>query len=111
MAYHEESPPALRHIRQYGLDFDLRSPAEEIVARVRDDFERFLKERVPRGLTAMDREFGLYQSALGLFRKFENEAPPYREKAGECIALATERWHKRCSHHQIDNRGSPASLH
>jgi hypothetical protein len=94
VAYHEESPPALRHIRQYGLDFDLRSPVEEIEARVREYFEKFLQERVPRGLTAMGREFGLYQSALDLFRKFENEAPPYRKKALECIELATQRWHR-----------------
>ena len=94
VAYHEESPTALRHIRQYGLDFDLRSPAEEIEARVRDYFEKFFQERVPRGLTDMDREFGMYESELNLFRKFENEAPTYREKALECIELATKRWHR-----------------
>jgi|GEM_PF-4671536 len=94
VAYQEESSPALRHIRQYGLDFDPQSPAEEIESRVRVHFEKFIQERVPTGLNTMDREFAVFDSELRMFRKFENEPPPYRERALECIELATERWHK-----------------
>jgi hypothetical protein len=94
LAYHEESPTLLRHTRQYGLAFNPRSPAEETESRVRESFEGFLQERVPGDLSTMERTLVVLHAELDVFRRFENEAPPYRNKALECIVLATERWHK-----------------
>jgi hypothetical protein len=94
LAFHEESPTALRHTRQYGLTFNPRSSAEKVERRVREFFERLLQERCPDGLDTMDRKLAVLQAELKVFGQFEHEAPPYREKALECIAIATDRWDK-----------------
>ena len=94
LEYQEESTTALRQASQYGFAFSPRVPAEKIEGSVRESFDKMMRKTFPDRDDPQQRRLGLLARELDLFLKFDSEAPPYRDKARECIDLAINEYVK-----------------
>jgi len=94
LEYRTESVQALRHYELYGLAMNPRAPAEEIESRVRESLERTLTETFQSPHDPEQRRFEVFRREISMFEQFDNEAPPYREKAHECIGVAIDRYNE-----------------
>jgi hypothetical protein len=102
LEYQEESTTALRHQRQYGLTFNPRFPAEQIESRVRESGYRYIQERFPSVCDTVHGRVALLLAELDTFGQFYNEAPPYRDKARECIGAAVDQYFEWMIRHGHD---------
>ncbi len=102
LEYQEESTAALWHSSQYGLGFDPRSPAEEIEAHVRESGYRRLQEWPPGSRDPVIERVVLLMAEIAVFRRFGEEAAPYRDKARECILVAIDRYFDWTIRHKND---------
>jgi hypothetical protein len=92
LEYQQESTTALRHTRQYGLALNPRRPAEEIEGDVRESLDSTMRETFRDRHDPQQMRFELLARELVLFSQFDNEAPPYRDKARECKGAAIKRY-------------------
>ncbi len=102
LEYKEESTTALRQSREYGLTINPRFPAEEIESLVRESLDRMMQETFPDRHDPRQTRLELLARELVLFGKFENEAPPYRDKALECMDVATDKYFEWMIRHGHD---------
>jgi hypothetical protein len=102
LEYQEESTTVLRHSMQYGFTLNPRVPAEEIESAVREPLERKMRETFPDRHDPQQWRLELLARELLLFRQFDNEAPPYRDKASECMDVAIGRYMEWVIRHGYD---------
>lgn len=87
----DESRIAMRHYERYGLAINPRKTPEELETALRDSLERFMAGSLPNRRHPKQRRSELLCREIALLKQFKNEAPPYRDKALECIAVAKAR--------------------
>lgn len=110
LEYQEESTTALRHSRQYGLALNPRSPAEEIEGAVRESLDSMMRETFRDRRDPHQMRLELLARELVLFSQFDNEAPPYRDKARECKAAAIKRYEEWLPNFERDTLPGAKSL-
>lgn len=109
LEYRDESRMALRHYEQYGISINPRLPAEQIEEAVRESLDRLMDKSLSHRGYPKQRRYELLLIEVGLLSQFENEAPPFRDKANECIEVAIDRFYEWLVEH--DESMSCATIH